>query len=297
MAKTRAESSVTIATDLGAHASDSEDDTDLEAGDRHTLAPLEPASPHPPPAAAASVDNDPCCCYICMDEDDGENGLGPTLSHICACTTTTIHTICLEKMLNSKKSRAKPLSERRLCTVCHTPHQLDLVPFILSAQVLPSCVERVMRTTTGQHLLRVLLFIVFMMHVAVFAIVLAEQVVPVFAIAGYLVIASIPVLVVRHVVVRRRARVESLDDNAFYERAVAYARYEVAHGHGSSEEQLSVAPRHSLILLVAATVEPGAPKEPRRVCGWGFGCLTHSGSAVGPGASALAAPPTIATSV
>jgi hypothetical protein len=87
-------------------------------------------------------------CYVCMDDDDGTNGLGAPLRHICACTNSVIHASCLEKLLNSTKSRAKPTAERTrtLCAVCNAPYALPLERYVLSAVVLPWRVEHAVRS-------------------------------------------------------------------------------------------------------------------------------------------------------
>jgi hypothetical protein len=212
------------------------DDVDLEAG-----------------VHAASPDAD--CCYICMDEDAGANGV--MLTRICACTTTAVHAGCLEKVLNSKKSRAKPLVERYKCTVCGARYTVPLEAFVLSTGVLPLRIERFFRTRTGHLLARPLLIVCFILHITIFAVLLRNGA-TVFAAIAYLVAVSLPTLVFQCVRDARRKRIEELNDVAFHELAVAHARREARLGTGgASAGQVGGVPPASVILLVRLRPQAG----------------------------------------
>jgi hypothetical protein len=81
---------------------------DLEAGGKPTRSAPARALGRPPSAADG-------CCYICLDDDDdgAADGAadGAPLADICACRSSRVHVVCLEKALNSKKSRARALAE------------------------------------------------------------------------------------------------------------------------------------------------------------------------------------------
>jgi hypothetical protein len=196
--------------------------------------------------------SDATCCYVCMDDDQGGNGLGAPRTRMCVCATAAIHLICLEKVLNSTKCRAKPLSERHLCTICHEPYNITLEPFVLSTEIWSPRIERFLHTKAGRDSLRWGLFALFLLHVTAFAVMLGEHqiLITLMMVGGYIVVASIPVLILRRLHARRRARFEDMNDNAFYKRAVAYARREVRLGYRSSAEQVSAASSRSVILLV-----------------------------------------------
>ncbi|KAJ1637050.1 hypothetical protein T492DRAFT_955886 [Pavlovales sp. CCMP2436] len=55
-------------------------------------------------------------CRICLEEESDDND--SMLVDICACKMTGIHHSCLEKLVNSRARRVKPLAERIACPVC-----------------------------------------------------------------------------------------------------------------------------------------------------------------------------------
>jgi hypothetical protein len=308
------------------------DDADLEMGRVAAGAPpahdaaagyaaaadaLRPRRASPPPATAAAIDavaregpasadttieldlessaadDELAVCYICMDDDDATNGLGAPLRQVCACTSSAIHALCLEKVLNSRKSRAKPLDERTLCTVCHGRYTLPLEPYVLGSALLPPRLEFALRTRGGQLAARLCVLAVFGLLVTVFALLLFKTR-TLFAVC-YLVVATLPALVVQRCREVRRQRVARLDDCAFHAHAVAHARREVALGRGPTAAQTSAAPPQLVVLLVPAAATTAAaavaalPLEPAaspHASWYGAGGV---GSKVRSGLSAVAA--------
>lgn len=55
------------------------------------------------------------------------------LSGTCACTSTCLHVKCLERLLNSKKSRSQPLRLRLQCTMkCMQSYNAPFSFYVLS---------------------------------------------------------------------------------------------------------------------------------------------------------------------
>jgi hypothetical protein len=243
-------------------------------------------------AAPASADNS-VVCYVCMDDDDGTNGLGAPHVRICACMTSAIHTACLEKMLNSKKSRARPIAERTRCMVCNSAFTLPLQPYVLSTVVLPWRVEQALRTPTGQLLIRLLPVLGLAMHVFGFAFLLYSKD---FISIKYLVLSMLPLLVLERVRAWRRRRIAEMDDVEFHAQTVAYARREVQLGRGPSAAQVSSAPPHQLVLLVqTAAAATTAAARPREIEEGACGCYGRGGGCVKMRGSVIAVPAAAST--
>jgi hypothetical protein len=166
----------------------------LESGGRTSetiRAPAPLATLGTPPAIADEASStEALACLVCLEEDDVADG--DMLHDICACKTTAIHRVCLEKLVNSRRRRRLSIEERMACPVCTrrftVPHERTLltqhaggfarpnrrgVARTLSTAIalsfLVSFSARVIATTIGRQL--VLLFLTFLMFGFLFYVV------------------------------------------------------------------------------------------------------------------------------
>lgn len=243
---------------------------------------------------------DDSVCYICMDDDEATNDLGAPLRRVCACTSAAIHASCLEKLLNSKKSRAMALPERTLCSVCNSAYTLTLQPFVLHSVMLPTSVEYLIRTPGGKLASRLLLLLISALHVTAFVFLLTKA--SILISLSYLFLATVPMLVLHRMRELRRRRITDMDDLQFHAEAVVYARRELRLGRGPTVEHACTVPSQMLILLVPAAGRLAATAA--RPCEdeeGPNGCYGHRGvcerlrcsacAAAVAGARALCAPP------
>jgi len=63
-------------------------------------------------------------CYICLAGSEEEAELGALLGHACSCASTHVHTVCLEKLINSRTRRSLPVHVRLTCQVCAASYRV-----------------------------------------------------------------------------------------------------------------------------------------------------------------------------
>lgn len=199
--------------------------------------------------ADSSVDT----CYICMDDD---NGNGAPVTNICACSSSACHIVCLEKLVNSKKSRDRPLAERLTCSVCTRPYVLP-GNLSFSASLLPGSVIGApsMLQKAGRMLTPFIIFVL-LAGVVVLNYTLGQSVILTFLFIAGMLMVSILLIVVRWYFAQRHARPRQLDDNAFWADAVGKARTEIAKGRGLSLESASAAKSSDVVIVVVKHAAP-----------------------------------------
>lgn len=90
-----------------------------------TSTSMEVASPPP------DADDGQLKCYVCFEStSERKNELH---TGICECSTNGIHTECLEKLLNTKRCRSRPLDARMTCSVCASRYTIGLARYVVHA--------------------------------------------------------------------------------------------------------------------------------------------------------------------
>ncbi|KAG8467675.1 hypothetical protein KFE25_006727 [Diacronema lutheri] len=180
-------------------------------------------------------------CYVCF-EDEG----APPLANTCGCTSAVIHAHCLEKMLNSKKMREKALPERTSCAVCTRRFTVELVAYVADEQ-RPNRLSVFARTPLGSIVVPLSTVCGVLSLVALMIYVLGRY-------TALLVMVGVtvflwPVCAVRSIRARR-SNTNLMDDNAYFDKAVAHARKEVQRGHHASLESAAAARPDKVVLIV-----------------------------------------------
>lgn len=205
-------------------------------------------------------------CYICLDEASDL-----PLAHICACTTSCVHTSCLERLLNSGKARERPLALRLSCAVCAAPYTLRFSYFDLGYD-RPNALLHVLNTSrvgaiVGPPLLAFAAFAFF--SALLFLLSTLNEGYATMACVGLLV----PLVAYRYYLNLRCRQLQAHmdDDNRFYEFEVLRARRAVRCGKETTAEAAARVPGAQLAVVVYPTLpstgtapSPGAPPADRR---------------------------------
>jgi hypothetical protein len=190
-------------------------------------------------------------CYVCMD-DDGEDG-NPLLVGVCACSSSGIHAECLERLVNSKVSRSKPLAERMACGVCLEPYNEK----VLATHVLCEPPETAVEQFVSRPRVSLGLLIGSFFCGSVFLILGLWQLGRKNMLFATL---SILALVIAFDIIRRRRsltrsllspqRLQTLDDTVFFERVIALAREAVASGAHADQQAVDAAQPCNVVVVV-----------------------------------------------
>ncbi|KAG8459852.1 hypothetical protein KFE25_014415 [Diacronema lutheri] len=186
------------------------------------------------------------------DQDDAK---AAPLAAVCACTSTCVHAVCLEKMLNSKKARERPLAVRMTCAVCTQPYAVPLTLHILEPHRPGRC-ARMMLSPVGARCCPLLLISAFFAIIAL-VVWLVGQYNSLLAMAVLLSLIA-PLLVIQRMRALRNRDFTTLDDNRFHASAVARAHKEVARGleTPNAEAMTSRDPGRVIILVRPAGRPP-----------------------------------------
>lgn len=185
-------------------------------------------------------------CYICMEDKD-DVATAP-LTGVCACTSTCLHAKCLERLLNSKKSRSRPLRARLQCAVCTQPYNVPFSFYILDPY-MPGPLGRFLATPIGMKLGPPLLILSFFSVIAL-VIWLVGRFNSLLAVA-VLVALVVPILICQRVRIIRQRDLQQLDDNRFYSQAVVLRAYkEVAKGHEIPLHEALVVPEQNAVIVL-----------------------------------------------
>jgi len=182
-------------------------------------------------------------CYVCM-----EDGSAP-LSNICGCTTSAIHSVCLEKLVNSAGARGKPLEDRTRCAICTSPYTCGFTPYVI-APPRPGPLARCAKSTYLWRFSTPCFGFLILVIVLALNMLLGRQaltlyifiVVITLALFGFTISSRIRQL-------RGRRNPQVLDDNLYYDRVVAQARSEVARGFESPYAEARQHESKNVILL------------------------------------------------
>lgn len=245
--------------------------SDVEQG----AAAAPPAAHEPPPNPAAIVSQyigqsaalgegaafdesgDQLRCYVCL-EDEAE----APLAHACGCTNSVIHRSCLEKLVNSRKSREKPLEERTRCSVCTQQFCLDFVPFVIERRV--PCWVKFQASALGSILTPLCSVILALLLVGVLMRLLGRSFALILLVGMGVVLW--PICAARNIAERRRHAALNVDDNTFFEKTVAQARREVRRRRVNTTLQEAAELPSSRVVLVVSGSAPaqheGAPDAP-----------------------------------
>lgn len=261
------------------------------AGAAGAAEPSAGAKPIAARAGAGSEDEDDALCYICFDGASDESG--ELLRELCACASTRVHRVCLEKMLNSRARRAHSLEERLTCQVCAQPYTLPIAAALVQAPPppQPSLWTRAYRRY-GAFLQ---MFLVFCAGFTLFLLLAMRAGGPLFA---QLVWLCLVVLLIASCINNARARrvraaraaadPQAYDDERFFREVVQPTR-EAARTRPLSETEAELAPSSAVIVHVGI----GAPRSPRPApagAGEEPGEDLEAADAAGEGAAAAAAP-------
>lgn len=204
--------------------------------------------------AAVDENGDDLKCYVCLEDE----AVTP-LANICGCTTSVIHATCLEKLVNSRKSREKPLEERTQCAVCTRQFNVDFVPYAIDENRL-NAVTAFSRTPLGSIIVPMGSVVGTLAFVGLLIFLLGRFTALLVMVAVTVVIW--PVCAARSVRMRRNDP-QLLDDNAFFEKSVTQARKEVQRGNHTTIEQAAVLPSAKVVLIIPTARHATSSRTPR----------------------------------
>lgn len=184
-------------------------------------------------------------CYVCLEDD-----VHPLLSGICGCTTSVIHTSCLEKMINSKNSREKSLEERTRCSVCGQQFTVIFAPYIIDASVISH--TPFVEITSGICGIPYW----YAVYVVWFLWILIIFVVPKNSLQMIVVSMAIIYLqlsIVSKIIAHRYAYSDGQhdDDNTFFNETLVQARKDIYHNHVTLEQAMTMSSDKVLLIITA----------------------------------------------
>jgi hypothetical protein len=186
------------------------------------------------------------------DEDIGE----AACCNVCECKSSAIHLSCMEKLVNSKKSRLRPIEERTICQVCKGPFTVPFATHVLGPPP-PTWYQRVARNYFGGLFGPPCLGAALMVALILLLYLVGGDVAFI-ALISLVVVLLCVLLVARNNV---KANPQRMDDNRFYEVAVSRARDTYHRVGESSADAIQTADPRNVVLLLRT---PPKRKKVRR---------------------------------
>ncbi|KAJ1637639.1 hypothetical protein T492DRAFT_834384 [Pavlovales sp. CCMP2436] len=188
-----------------------------------------------------ATNDDGPLCYVCMESCE----VGARLQ--CACTTSSIHAACLERLVNSRKLREKSIEERLTCSVCAQHYRANFGFYVLPEQI-PTPLQR--RLQDFEFLRRpflasgsVVLFAIFILMIIRLSTLIAISIYAAIFIPIFIVLRTR-----RRWVARGQQEISEGPD--FYDKAVGFARRQISNGRGVPRLEASEAPDLKRVVIV-----------------------------------------------